>query len=86
MINIDRTKSHISFILEEIANQLDISETLYKEAVDRYEAVGKWLGEGDSPLAVFSPVIYPQGSFLLGTVTKRWGKDEEYDIDLVFLR
>jgi hypothetical protein len=81
MINI---RTDLSYILTEISNQLDISETLYQEAVERYQAVGKWLGEGSSPLAVYSPIIYPQGSFALGTVTKRWGKEDEYDIDLVF--
>ena len=82
MINIYRTD--ISFILKDIAESLDISDTQYEDAVQRYQAVGAWLGEGNSPLAVYSPVIYPQGSFLLGTVTKRWGENDEYDIDLVF--
>ena len=71
MIKIYRTD--LSFILNEIANQLDLPESLHEEAVKRYQAVGKWLGEGDSPLAIHSPIIYPQGSFHLGTVTKRWG-------------
>lgn len=77
-------RTDLSSILKEIANQLDISDTLYEEAVARYEAVGEWLGGDNSPLAAFSPKIYPQGSFALGTVTKRWGEDDEYDIDLVF--
>lgn len=82
MIDIYRTG--LSFIFNEIAGLLDISDTQYEEAVERYQAVGKWLGEGSPPLAALSPIIYPQGSFLLGTVTKRWGDDDEYDIDLVF--
>ncbi|MBI5933848.1 MAG: nucleotidyltransferase [Chloroflexi bacterium] len=82
MIKIYRTD--LSFILNEIADQLDLPDSLHEEAVERYQAVGKWLGEGDSPLIIYSPVIYPQGSFLLGTVTKRWGEKDEYDIDLVF--
>lgn len=77
-------RTDLSYILNEIANQLDLPDSLYEEAVARYQAVGKWLGEGDSPLVIYSPVIYPQGSFLLGTVTKRWGEKDEYDIDLVF--
>lgn len=82
MISIYRTD--LSFILNEIADQLDLPESRRDEAVQRYQAVGKWLGEDDSPLAIYSPVIYPQGSFLLGTVTKRWREEDEYDIDLVF--
>ena len=82
MIDIYRTD--LSFILNEIAALLDISDTQYEDAVQRYQAVGRWLGEENSPLAAYSPIIYPQGSFLLGTVTKRWDENDEYDIDLVF--
>ena len=82
MINIHRTD--LSFILNEIAQELDISDSLFEEAEGRYQTVGTWLGEGNSPLAVYSPIIYPQGSFLLGTVTKPLGEKDEYDIDLVF--
>ena len=45
MIKIYRTD--ISFILNEIANQLDLPQSLHEEAVERYQAVGKWLGEGE---------------------------------------
>jgi hypothetical protein len=74
----------LSFILNEIAKELDIADSLFEEAERRYKAVGTWLGEGNSPLTIYSPVIYPQGSFLLGTVTKPLGEKDEYDIDLVF--
>lgn len=49
----------------------------------RYEAVGKWLGKDDSPLALYHPEIYPQGSFNIGTVIKPITHEDEYDIDLV---
>jgi len=77
-------RTDISFILNEIAKALDISDSLFEEAEKRYKAVGTWLGEGDSPLAAYSPQIYPQGSFLLGTVTKPLEDTDDYDIDLVF--
>ena len=37
----------------------------------------------DSRIACYIPEIYPQGSFLLGTVTRPLSDAEEYDIDLV---
>jgi len=77
-------RTDISFILDEIAKRLDITDSFFEEAEKRYKAVGVWLGEGNSPLAAYSPVIYPQGSFLLGTMTKPLGDKDEYDIDLVF--
>ncbi len=43
----------------------------------------KWLGKDDSPLALYHPEIYPQGSFNIGTVIKPITHEDEYDIDLV---
>lgn len=73
---------YISKVLNSIAEDLDISETKYLDAKNKYEAVGNWLGEKESSLYKYNPEIYPQGSFCLGTVVKPVGKDE-YDIDLV---
>ena len=69
--------------LQYLAEALDISETRYKQAEERYQAVGKWLGRDESILAPYHPEIYPQGSFRLGTVIKPISDAEEYDIDLV---
>jgi hypothetical protein len=77
-------RSEIGYLLSEIAQSLDISNTLFEDAEKKYCSVGSWLGEGDSPLAKFTPEIYPQGSFLLGTVIKPLSDEDEYDIDLVF--
>lgn len=76
-------KSKLGQFLTFLAESLDISDTLHEEAECRYKAVGQWLGKEDSPLAQFSPQIYPQGSFRLGTVIKPFDDREEYDIDLV---
>lgn len=72
-------------IFESIARDLDIPPSKYKEAVERYEAVGRWLDAENSPLAQYQPSVYPQGSFRLGTVVRpvRGGKNADYDIDLV---
>jgi hypothetical protein len=70
--------------LVSIAEELDISPTKYKEAVSRYEAVGRWLDGGTYPETCGTPQIYAQGSFRLGTVVRplKGGKESEYDIDL----
>lgn len=70
-------------ILRQIAEDLDIPESKYLDAKNRYETVGDWLRKEGSKLAIFSPWIYPQGSFSLGTVTKPVSNKDEYDIDLV---
>jgi hypothetical protein len=76
-------KSKLGQFLMFLAESLDISDTRYEEAESRYKAVGQWLGKEDAPLAQFSPQIYPQGSFRLGTVIRPFDDREEYDIDLV---
>lgn len=76
-------KERFNILLRHIAEDLDISETHYNQAVQHYEAVGKWLGDERSALAPFKPDIYPQGSFRLGTVVKPVSGEDQYDIDLV---
>lgn len=76
-------KQQVNKALENLADNIDISETRYKEAEGHYMAIGQWLGKEDSPLAPYNPEIYPQGSFRLGTVVKPISDQDEYDIDLV---
>lgn len=75
-------KSHDD-ILEAIADALDIPPSKFEEAKSRYEAIGNWLDRPESSMAQFEPSISPQGSFLLGTVTRPFHDNEEYDVDLV---
>ncbi len=76
-------KTQFNEILEEIGNNLDISETQYKYAVQSYQAVGKWLADEKSLLSPYKPEILPQGSFLLGTMIKPVNDSDELDVDLV---
>jgi len=68
-------------LIEEVIESLDISKSDYDRAVESYKAVGSYL---ESRLGS-NVNIYPQGSFMYGTVTRPYykGKDAEYDIDLV---
>lgn len=75
-------KQQFSLLLKEVASALDLTESQYQLAIDRYEAVGKWLSKEGSSLAKYNPIIVSQGSFRLGTVTKPLQENEEYDIDL----
>jgi len=78
------THAYATF-LEKVAEDIDIPPGKYQQAVDRYEAVGRWLEGGDYPGSAGTPDIYPQGSFRLGTVVRpiRGGVEADYDIDLV---
>ncbi|MBI3919584.1 MAG: nucleotidyltransferase [Betaproteobacteria bacterium] len=74
-----------SEFLEQTASEIDIPPGKYQDAVDRYQAVGRWLEEGTYSGSSGELIIYPQGSFRLGTVVRpiRGGIEASYDIDLV---
>jgi Second Messenger Oligonucleotide or Dinucleotide Synthetase domain len=78
-------KQQFNEILDELGKSLDISETQHNAAVKSYEAVGDWLSKSDSELALYKPVILPQGSFMLGTMIQpvKTNKEDDLDIDLV---
>lgn len=65
-----------------IVDELDLPESKYELAIERYKSIGLYLGEDKTTLAIYSPEIFSQGSFRLGTIIKPH-KFEEYDIDLV---
>ena len=72
-------------VLEKIAEEIDIPPSKYRDAVNRFQSVGRWLEAGAYQEAVGEPIIYSQGSFRLGTVVRpiRGGLETDYDIDLV---
>jgi len=65
-----------------ISEKLDLDETRYKNADEKYHSVANWLSADQSLLETYKPEIYPQGSFMLGTVVKP-KSSEEYDLDFV---
>jgi hypothetical protein len=69
--------------LERLAAELDVPRSRYEEATRRYHSVGDWLGREESSLKDFSPDVYVQGSFRLGTPIRPVNDAEHYDIDLV---
>lgn len=73
----------ISELLAGAIENLDIPEDLFRAAATEYAEVGDWLAEHADGTDGWE--IYPQGSFLLGTVVQPLGRDE-YDVDLVCLR
>lgn len=69
--------------LERICVLSELTPTQYRNAEEKYRAVGTWLALPGSALAPFAPVIYPQGSMLLGTTVRPYNSRHEYDLDLV---
>lgn len=69
--------------LESLAEELDVPPGRYEEAERRFKSVGEWLCRDESTLKDFSPEVYVQGSFRLGTPVRPINEVEHYDIDLV---
>jgi Second Messenger Oligonucleotide or Dinucleotide Synthetase domain len=70
-------------LLQQICEALELSPTQHQSAVDKYEAMGRWLGAPGSPLENVATAIYAQGSVPMG-LTVRPRESAEYDIDLIF--
>lgn len=82
----NRKNSQLKLIeesFERLSEELDITPSRFDIAKNRYEAIGNWLGREGSLVRNFSPNLYPQGSFALGTVIKPISDNEDYDVDLV---
>lgn len=77
----DSAEAQLDFLLRGTIRQLDIPPALYLEAVDRYRHVAQFLGAGEE-FDDADLLIYPQGSFRLGTVVLPT-QGGDYDIDLV---
>ena len=69
-----------SQLLEAIAEELDISDFHYQQAVQRYKSIGEHLERKESKVARYRPEICPQGSFALGTVTRPIFDIDELDL------
>ena len=84
MLTADRNEQLDQLLKTSIAD-FGIPGAVYLRAVDRYEDVGAWLSEywAASPT---DGIVYPQGSFRLGTVVQPINPRDEYDVDLVCRR
>ena len=76
-------KEALEEILQELAQNLDITESEDEDIRKSYEAVGTWLSDESSPLKDYDVEIRPQGSYNLGTTIRPITKDGDIDIDLV---
>ncbi len=68
-------------VYDELALKLDIPAEKYIQAEERYTALAKHIQDN----LTYGIDLYPQGSFMLGTVVRPYvkGKEADYDVDLV---
>ena len=70
------------YFLLDVCGKLQISNTLFELANEKYQAISKWLS-GATPTSILHGAdirIVPHGSFGTGTINKPYKKDE-YDLD-----
>lgn len=72
----------LNMLFNAFAEELNITDTMLEKAETAYAALGDYLREANSEWDV---VMYPQGSFALGTVVKPIQEEGQYDVDLVVL-
>ncbi len=70
-------------IITVLAEAIDIPDSTYDKAEQRYKDLGEWFGRDKSACVSSDPHISPQGSFRLGTVIRPINPQDEYDLDLV---
>ncbi len=75
--------SKFDTFLINLADSLQIPDSLYERAQERYKSISNWLNRDKSTIKIYDPVIYSQGSFRNGLVIKPFSGADEYDLDLV---
>ena len=80
MLN-DNKEELLNTILVKVVEEISITKTMMDKAVNSYNAVCEWIGDGLD----YDVIITPQGSMNLGTTNKPITDKDDYDIDLVCL-
>ena len=70
-------------VLKEILSNIDIPDSAYKKAEQRYQSIGEHLHESSAQCSKHEPHVYPAGSFRLGTAIKPLNNQDEYDLDII---
>lgn len=78
------TRDQIEKLLNDVATTINISDELFDKANEEYTSLGQWIDKKTEEDGTgYSVLIYPQGSFALGTVIKPISDTDDYDLDLV---
>jgi hypothetical protein len=70
-------------LLAETAVRIELPPSLHRLAVDRYEALRKYIERPDSPFAGHVRIFYPQGSMAIRATIRSRKRADGYDIDIV---
>ena len=73
----------VDILLADIAIRIQLSQTDYTKAVERYETINRWLERDQSPLRDRVRLFYPQGSMAIGAAIASRLTTDEFDLDIV---
>lgn len=74
-------KQELGSILERLAATIDLTEAQYREANEKYTAVGNFISNPNCNLAPYDPKLVSQGSMRIGTVARPADENCEFDVD-----
>lgn len=77
----NNSQKWLDHFLQDIAEKVQLSPTLYKKAQEHYRVVGEWISDSKSQIAEFSPYIYPHGSFRTQSTTAANTDKDDFDVD-----
>ena len=70
-------------LLADVAIRVQLNQTDYNKAVQRYQTINAWIERDDSPLKNRVELFYAQGSMAIGATIASKLKTDEFDIDVV---
>ena len=76
-----RRRARLFTILEQICQELELTDTQFERSRQAYGNAAKWLTASDNPM-LKNVQVYPHGSVALGTTVKPIAYDE-FDVDLI---
>ena len=72
----------VDVLLADVAIRIQLSRSDYDKAVNRYNAISKWIERDCSPLKDRVDLFYPQGSMATGSTIASKLRTDEFDIDI----
>ena len=70
-------------LLADVAIRVQLSQTDYNKAVQRYHTINSWIERTGSPLKDRVELFYPQGSMPIGATIASRLRTDEFDIDVI---
>tara|TARA_R110002096_G_C14648840_1_gene726222 strand:- start:1661 stop:2959 length:1299 start_codon:yes stop_codon:yes gene_type:complete len=83
-LSLDKVFENVAdLLLADVAIKIQLPDSKYNLAIQRYETMSDWIDRKGSPLEGLVSLVYPQGSMSIGATVAAKGGTEEYDVDAV---